>query len=421
MTQLSDAVAMLIGWKDQPVIQPAIDPTFESELIAPEREPARLTLRVFSLAELLRDPTLTERPQALIPRLAWRGRTTLLSGREKAGKSTLIASLVARKSHGDPIFGEPTRQARTMWVAEEHIGDVARRFADMGADPEWIAVVEAPAEGSSVERVTAIHQAAAAGSYDVIVIDTLATLLAGLRSWDDAAQVATVMMPLVQVARDLDVALVLNAHASKSGNSYRGSTELSARVDVIAEMDEGTEAKPRHRKINVKGRLGMDAFTVVFDGRDFELSTGGELPIEMRVQEFVIQNPGCSQRDILAKVKGERAAEMKSAIDRLVANAKIEKAGKPTRYSFFPAGPRRTRDALWDAPPVMNAEHPDARGTHPDAPWTHPGTHLGQGSASPQQNPKGSAGRNSPQIADQETTEPPEADWQPDEPDWMKP
>ena len=55
-----------------------------------------------SLAELLADPSLLQPPTIVADRFAWRGRVTLLAGREKSGKSTLSAFLVASVSRDRP-------------------------------------------------------------------------------------------------------------------------------------------------------------------------------------------------------------------------------------------------------------------------------------------------------------------------------
>jgi len=65
------------------------EPPAEPEAGAEAPREAPLTR---SLAELLADPDALNPPEPVIPRLAYRGRVTLLAAREKAGKSTVFTA-----------------------------------------------------------------------------------------------------------------------------------------------------------------------------------------------------------------------------------------------------------------------------------------------------------------------------------------
>ena len=57
----------------------------------------------WTLRELLENPV--ELPPAVVPRLAWPGRSTLLAAREKEGKSTLMTAAAAAVSRGSSFLG----------------------------------------------------------------------------------------------------------------------------------------------------------------------------------------------------------------------------------------------------------------------------------------------------------------------------
>lgn len=46
-------------------------------------------------------------PETLIPHLVIEGRVTLFSGREKIGKSTIVAQMVVEAARGGTVFGIP--------------------------------------------------------------------------------------------------------------------------------------------------------------------------------------------------------------------------------------------------------------------------------------------------------------------------
>src|SRR5687767_12004067 len=64
------------------------------------RRPTRSLPKFWTLRALLGDPSLLEPPTPLIQNLAYSGRTTLLAGQDKAGKSTLMTQAVAALTSG---------------------------------------------------------------------------------------------------------------------------------------------------------------------------------------------------------------------------------------------------------------------------------------------------------------------------------
>ena len=87
---------------------------------------------VIRLQELLEDPELLQPPIEIIPKLAWKGRVTLLYGQEKLGKSTYIAAALAAltmrpRSPGSPagIRWRRRSTARDTWS----VCWICRRFS----------------------------------------------------------------------------------------------------------------------------------------------------------------------------------------------------------------------------------------------------------------------------------------------------
>jgi hypothetical protein len=333
--------------------------------IVPSDRAVHSPLDVYSLAELLTRPDLLRPPASVIRGVAYAGRTTVLAGREKVGKSTFIASAAARLTRGEQFLGQPTARSQVLWLGEEHIGDAGRRLQQMNADPQWVDVAQLPIEGTPAQRVEWIAEHVANGLYDVVVIDTLSALLAGLTSFNDAAENARVMVPLVRIAYDNDAALIVNAHSSKNGGGIRGTTEYGGRVDVICEFEEFSAGLAYQRRMKIRGRYGTEDFTVSYDGRGgFEIA-GGELSLDMRVLDFIVQNPGCTGKAIEDAVTG-RAADKRNAIAALIARRRIddrqELAGRRRTHCYYSVGVGPTRDETPDAPTTLAS----GAGTAPD-------------------------------------------------------
>lgn len=295
----------------------------DSALVAPPR------LEVSSLHELMQHPELLEPPPSVIPRIAYRGRATTYAGREKLGKTTLLAGASAAVSRGLPFLGGPTQRGRVLWLTEENMGEPVRRFAALDADPHEIDMALLPFEGAPRERVHWIAAAVARSRYTLVVVDTLTALLSGIRSFSDTAEVTAVMTPLVALAHEHDVALLLNAHARRSDNAYSGSFEFGARVDVIVEMKE-VAALAYQRKLEIKGRFGTDALTVNYDGAGrYELAERGEqVHLDVQIMEYVTMHPDCVRTHVTRDVSGNDHL-IAARLDALVLAGRLEVRAEP--------------------------------------------------------------------------------------------
>lgn len=83
---------------------------------------------LLSVRDILADPELCRPLEYAVPRLACRGRSSMLWAREKMGKSTLARAAAAAKSTGSRFLGEDTDPGSVLYVAlEEAIGDTPPR------------------------------------------------------------------------------------------------------------------------------------------------------------------------------------------------------------------------------------------------------------------------------------------------------
>ena len=237
-----------------------------------------VTYKPLSLAELcaLELPDLEWVVEDLLPR----GTLTLLSAREKAGKSLLAAHLAACVAHGEPFLDRAVAQGPVLLVpAEEHLRDVRDRLllAVGGALEAPVAVLPVnrgeddaldladPAALAELRRVVAELEPA------LVVLDPLRELH-GLAE-NDADAMGPLLKPLRLLAQESDAAAVLIHHMSRAGQ-FRGSTAILAACDndwSLRNADEGAEAGDELRgTLSVKGRrIPRQALGVRFgeDGR----------------------------------------------------------------------------------------------------------------------------------------------------------
>jgi hypothetical protein len=309
----------------------------------PEPDPDR-ERTAWTLAELLADPAAYELPAPAIPRLAWPGRVTLLAAPEKLGKSTLTTAAAAAMSRGELWLGSATTAGSVLWATEEHVMDVARRMHDFGADPEAVIVMQWQAD-----PIAEIRAEVEARRPALVVIDTLAAIAEHARPESgSASQWSAIMRPLVRMARECEVALLILHHSRRADGQYRDSSEIGAAVDVIAEMNgivTGTT-----RRITYRGRYGRGTYSVKLMGRHYVLVTEQEAgDLREEVYRYVAAHPECSQRTVEAGVEG-RASEIRAALSELLQAERIEDANADSKtrqraYRVRPTSGRTTDSA----------------------------------------------------------------------------
>jgi hypothetical protein len=168
------------------------------------------------------------------------GNLTLLTSLWKSGKTTLLAMLLSRRTHGGTLAGLAVRPGKTVVITEEHPNlwaDRARRY-DFGAQvcfiPRPFPSIPTPQEWQAlIDRIRALHQQ---HSIDLVVIDPLAPFL---RGENQPRGILEALLPLT-VLTDLGMAGLALHHPSKSesriGYSPRGSGALLGHVDISIEM-----------------------------------------------------------------------------------------------------------------------------------------------------------------------------------------
>lgn len=302
----------------------------------------------WSLAELLARPDLLVPPKAVLPGVGFVGRSTLLAGREKGGKTTFAAAGAAAVSCGRPFLGTATVAGTVLWVAlEEHPADVVQRLQRFGADPHRMHIAPRLPDGvGTLRTLVDTHQPV------LIVVDTLAALASAIvDDFNSAAGWLPLITGLTELAHDSGAALVLLHHASKTTGRYRDSTAIGGGVDAIVELSDPEAAgDPSRRELRARGRMPMEDFGVRFDSRDFtRITAANASPLEIQVLDFVRANPGCSKNRIRSAVPG-RAARIDEAVTGLAQRGVIVRDDDgfrvAVRSSTAPAAPDMDTDEV---------------------------------------------------------------------------
>lgn len=297
-----------------------------------------------SLAELLTDPHMLEPPEPVVPRFAWRGQVSLIVGREKqGGKSTACTAGAAAVTKGGVFLGERCTPGSVLWVSsdQESAAVIAQRAVRFGADPDAFRVLW--------PRNPFADLVAALDGFDpllaLVVIDTLSSFARTLV--DDpfsSAQWPSVIVPLIRVARDMNVAVQIIHHAKKAeGGGYRDSSAIGALVDMLLELQPDA-GNPTVRKVRSLGRWATSDFAIELVGNTYRL-LAGDLSLDARVLAYVQQHPKASLGAVRTEMGG-RHQDTDAAIARLLqSKAIVDAKGVNNRHSYTGASATASEDA----------------------------------------------------------------------------
>jgi AAA domain len=294
-------------------------------------EQSSAPLLLFTVRQLRERVGASTAPIPMIPRLAYQGRVTLLAGREKTGgKSTLMTAGVAAVTRGATFLDGQCPAGTVLWVTadQEHETDIAQRAERFGAHPDLLWVLWP--RGGFVDLERALTQLPVAPM--VVVIDTL-THFTPVADPFSPAEWPAVLMPLVRLARERELAVVINHHAKKNEpGGYRDSTEIGAAVDMLLEV-RSAGLEPARRRIDVVARWPAESFVIELAPDGYRLVTAGTLSVDAQVLAFVTANPHSAQSAVRAAIPGKHR-EVDAALARLVAQGALRdvRTGRVHRY-----------------------------------------------------------------------------------------
>lgn len=225
----------------------------------------------------------SEPPDYVWPGYAAMECVTLLTAAPKAGKTTLLRSLLKDLYGGGGMVQRPPMEAPTLIVSEESAGMWSRHRDGFGLDHDLIRVVAMPfkTKPSNQEWERLVFHVAkrveelGAG---LVIFDTISNLWP-VRDENDAAAVGAALMPVRQITEE-GAALILVHHDRKGGGQYgegtRGSSALTGFADAIVNLRrfKPEDEHDTRRKLSYVGRFDDTEPEVVldFDGDGYTCS-----------------------------------------------------------------------------------------------------------------------------------------------------
>lgn len=307
-----------------------------------------------SLTDWMKNPKNLEPPQILIPNLAARGRLTLLAARQKLGKSTLCAWLLAMLSKGEELLGMKGEAVKVLWISfEESPNQVVPRFLTMGANEDNVEYVDGW-EIVSADTMPKVYELIRTQQSALIVIDSLSRMAmrgGAVKIESAPEQWAPIFDEMKAAALASDSALVLLHHTAKGSDDPRGSTMITSAVDDIAVMRR-MAGDDRARRIEVEGRTFRKSLVLTQtengDGyvevAQLDQPKSSKNQLESRIIAALAETPGLSGKALAVKLGKSKEAVYKILNDLLVLG-KIERTGSGPSRGYRNASPAPRDDA----------------------------------------------------------------------------
>jgi len=263
---------------------------------------------------------------------------TLFCAPPKAGKTTLIFDALEAILAGKPMLGLATRPANILYVTQEAAHTILNRIeTEMGSlaltyskRVHWM--TRKP--GLSWQS-TALDIADYVATYpdSLVVIDTMAFWME-IEDENDASQVRAALQPIVDLARQNPVSVLLIHHSRKfaggaGSGGCRGSSALTGNVDIIValEKDErgmgGTANSNPKRMLTTLSRYGETppALAIIWErGQRYRLQ-GEEDEVKVAVENLREQHPEVvyllSTSNLSIRAIAEQTEVSKSVVGRI--------------------------------------------------------------------------------------------------------
>ena len=277
-----------------------------------------------------------------------RGEITLLSGREKAGKSTFTFALLRALLKGETFLMRQVKQSRVLLVEESPksvVDEAIERFdlhdalviLKSNIPPSKMALPPLCAEMAEIVKGERV---------DLIVIDTF-TAFSGLRGEQEnhAGAVQQALEPIRRLSDALQVGVLLLHHLNKGGEEYRGSTALGGFVDTLITFKRAEGNRPRHRVLEAIGRHTEETSLLVCleeDGTTYVLEDPQESVLRSAidaVKKALSETAEPLSQSDLVEATGLPRQRVSEALQRLVSVGEVTQSGTGKRndpYRYAP-------------------------------------------------------------------------------------
>lgn len=222
------------------------------------------------------------------PEWLWRGFVaagvvTLLAGKPKVGKSTMMFGLFRALEDGSAFIGEKARPTGVLLLSEERPDSLAEKARDWSLG-DGIHLLMRHEMGEMTWPEVIAHAVAYMREHSLrlLVIDTLDKWAPMPRDAENSSgAVLEALRPLMQAAGS-GVSVLVSTHQRKSGGSdgeaVRGSNAIAGAVDIILELERARGVDAPHMRVlraASRFRATPEEVALTLEGTRYDIVVGG--------------------------------------------------------------------------------------------------------------------------------------------------
>ena len=264
-----------------------------------------------------------------------------LAGYMKKGKTELAYGLIQAMSQGNNYLGFETKQSNILILAlEEHSRDVRKRLQRLGVEPEDNIYIQYPPYTLTKEAIKELRDFISQQDIDLVLIDTLSRFWR-VQDENNNAEVGRVLNPLLDLSRELDVAMLFIHHQNKSGGEggrgIRGASAILGLVDQAITLDGRQGGPDTNRVLSTIGRYvdsPKELLIDYVDGRYVLLGKPEEFDkeaIKNKVLEVITKEP--MSIDEVKETTGLSDKKVRTSLKALYREEKIVEEGQGRKGS----------------------------------------------------------------------------------------
>lgn len=246
---------------------PAAEPVGNAEPVVavsvlPAKKKRHPNLRKLDTFKLLTEPVVPT--DWIIEDIAARGNLTMVYGKPKSSKSMLTQAMgVAVASGGGSRAGMTCKAGKVVIIDTENAEKLVReRLQGMRLSQEykdsWVSMEPDPTKFDLRHGIGELRDVLEDERPDLLILDSFRSLWGG--DEDRSGEAGSVLAPLLELAREFNVAIVVIHHTPKNGGTPRGSGAISGVVEhhvYITKVDGDPEQKHR-RLLDFSGGCRFD-------------------------------------------------------------------------------------------------------------------------------------------------------------------
>lgn len=271
---------------------------------------------------------------------------SLISGKPKIGKSTLVRQIALAVARGEPVLGRAVGKGKVLYLAgEEHPARVGEHFIALGAKPEDHESILIHTDAIQENALGVVSDLIDEYQPRLVIVDPLFRYVRELGSITEYASVTLAFEKVIHLARQKKVHLLCVHHQTKAHGDAQdgilGSQAIAGAFDTLIAIDKGKNTG--ERVLDVRQRYGGEhpRRMLEFD-RTRQMFVQGstvdevtERTIQERIVAFLEHTESdATEEEIMRDVTG-KTEQIRPALRGLVADGRVRRAGRGVKGSPF--------------------------------------------------------------------------------------